>query len=307
LARCGGYQKQHEYDRALADCKKTFELELAAGLPSLAEGTIELIAGICQLRGDGATGVDAFLKPLRERLQRANASEVKNQLLLIVAPAMADLKARTEKLGLPRIEGKDLYFGMTKIEDPSDVVNAIAKDHSVAATLFVTSPCGSWAKNVLCIPSFVRVATTLKQKDGSSAVGTSLELLSPALAKLIKGEFFYGDATVFGESYAAGYEPIKDASGAVVGAYFVGRPRTATSLGPGKALQPSAAPAASKSKKPQTISNKECAKLAAKFVDAMANAYRGSAEVSPQHRKWAITAQDYYNLAARNGCSWAMR
>jgi methyl-accepting chemotaxis protein len=60
----------------------------------------------------------------------------------------------------------------------------------------------------------VRVATTVKKEDGSSAVGTPLAADSPALAKLNNGEPYYGDATVFGKSYDVGYEPIKDASGA---------------------------------------------------------------------------------------------
>ncbi|MGH6931703.1 MAG: cache domain-containing protein, partial [Dongiaceae bacterium] len=30
---------------------------------------------------------------------------------------------------------------------------------------------------------------------------------------------------VFGKAYVAGYEPIKDASAEVIGAYFVGQPK----------------------------------------------------------------------------------
>ena len=52
----------------------------------------------------------------------------------------------------------------------------------------------------------------------------TLDPTNPAVAKLIKGETYYGNATVFGTSYTAGYEPIKDAAGTVIGAYFVGYP-----------------------------------------------------------------------------------
>ena len=72
---------------------------------------------------------------------------------------------------------------------------------------------------------YVCVATTVKKEDGSSAVGAVLDAANPAVAKLNKGETYYGDATIFGKSYVAGYEPIKDSSGAVVGAYFVGQPK----------------------------------------------------------------------------------
>lgn len=70
---------------------------------------------------------------------------------------------------------------------------------------------------------YVRVATTLKKEDGSSAVGASLDATSPAVAKINKGESSYVDATIFGKSYVTGYEPINDASGVVIGAYFVGQ------------------------------------------------------------------------------------
>ena len=131
-----------------------------------------------------------------------------------VKAAMADLKAETEKLGAPKVEGKDLYFGTTKMDVAGGtvIVDAIAKEHGGAATLFVKSG-----------DEYVRVATTVKKEDGSSAVGTALEATSPAVARLNKGEAYYGDATVFGKAYVAGYEPIKDASGAVIGAYFVGQ------------------------------------------------------------------------------------
>src|SRR5262245_59318030 len=122
---------------------------------------------------------------------------------------MAALEAATAKLGAPKVKGNDLYFGDTKAS--SDIVDAVVKSNGGVATLF--------AKNG---HQYVRVVTTVTKEDGSSAVGTALAENSPALAKLNNGEPYYGDATVFGKSYDAGYEPIKDASGAVIGAFFVG-------------------------------------------------------------------------------------
>ena len=37
-----------------------------------------------------------------------------------------------------------------------------------------------------------------------------------------RGEAFYGEATILGTPYITGYEPIKDASGKVIGVYYVG-------------------------------------------------------------------------------------
>jgi hypothetical protein len=48
---------------------------------------------------------------------------------------------------------------------------------------------------------------------------------SITIARLNNGEPYCGDATIFGKTYDAGYEPMKDATGAVIGAYFVGDPK----------------------------------------------------------------------------------
>ena len=126
-----------------------------------------------------------------------------------VKAAMADLKARTEKLGAAKVEGSDLYFGTTKASN--DIVDAVVKAQGGAASLLVKSG-----------GQYVRVATTLKQEDGTSAVGTPMDPKSPGLTKLNNGEAYYGDAPVLGKTYDSGYEPIKDASG-VIGAYWVGQ------------------------------------------------------------------------------------
>jgi hypothetical protein len=122
--------------------------------------------------------------------------------------SMAVLQSTALALGAPKVQGNDLYFGNTKA---ADVIGALVDKLGGAASNFLKSG-----------DQYVRVATTLKKEDGSSAVGTTLDANSPALAKLNNGAPYYGDANLFGETYDAGYEPIKDASGAVIGAYFVG-------------------------------------------------------------------------------------
>jgi hypothetical protein len=126
-----------------------------------------------------------------------------------VKASMAALQAETAKLGAPKVQGNDLYFGDTKAS--SDMVDAVVKEHGGVATLFVKNG-----------DQFVRVATTVKKEDGTSAVGTALDANSPAIAKLNNGKGYHGGAAIFGKTYDAGYKPIKDASGAVIGAYFVG-------------------------------------------------------------------------------------
>jgi Cache 3/Cache 2 fusion domain len=141
---------------------------------------------------------------LIRNLGSAQADKVKN--------SMAALKAETGKLGAPAVQSNELHFGKSKVS--AELVDAVVKKHGGAATLF--------AKNG---DQYVRVATTVKKEDGTSAVGTALDTNSPAIAKLNNGEPYYGDVKVFSKTYDAGYEPIKDASGAIIGAYFVVYPK----------------------------------------------------------------------------------
>jgi hypothetical protein len=144
-----------------------------------------------------------------------------------VKASMAALIAQTGKLGAPKIEGTDpvpgrddapaLYFGATKMNNSSEVVDEVVKEHDGVATLFVKlirAP-GAPAR-------YVRVSTTVKRPDGSSAIGSSLDPASPALGSINRGEAFYGYANIEGKVYDTGYEPIRDASGNVIGIYAVG-------------------------------------------------------------------------------------
>ena len=137
-----------------------------------------------------------------------------------VKASMAALKAKTAKLVPPKIEGTDpvagrdvpaLYFGTAKMNNFFDLVDEVAKENGGTATLFVK------AGN-----DFVRVATNVKKDDGSRAIGTVLDPNGPVFPAIQKGEAYYGDATILGKPYVTGYDPIRDASGKVIGIYYVG-------------------------------------------------------------------------------------
>jgi len=132
-----------------------------------------------------------------------------------VAKSMAALKDQTAKLGAPKIDGNDavggkdapaLYFGSTKMNNNSAVVDEVAKEggEGMAATLFVKGG-----------DEYIRVATTLPKAIGTARTG-------PALESIKAGKAYYGEGPVLGTPYVGGYEPIQDASGAIIGVYFVG-------------------------------------------------------------------------------------
>ena len=138
-----------------------------------------------------------------------------------VQKSMAALKAATAKVGAPKVEGMEavsgknaaaLYFGTTKINNNYDVVDAVVKEYSGTATLFVKTG-----------DEYVRVSTNVPKPDGSGrATGTILDPKGKAIVAINKGEAFYGEVTILGVPYITGYEPIKDASGKVIGIYYVG-------------------------------------------------------------------------------------
>ena len=145
------------------------------------------------------------------------------------ATSMAALKDKTAKLGAPKIEGTEavgnklvpvLYFGSTKMNDNFTLVDEVAKEGGpgMVATLFVKA--GVQQAGAAASEEYIRVATSVRLPDGRRAVGTILK--PPALDSIKAGKPYHGEVQVLGTAYMADYEPIKDASGETIGAYFVG-------------------------------------------------------------------------------------
>lgn len=127
-----------------------------------------------------------------------------------VKESMTALMAETAKLGTPKVESGVLYFGTAKINDDFTVVDAIKTRLAGTATLFVKKDNG-----------FVRISTNV-MKNGNRAIGTQLDPAGPAIAAIREGKAYYGIVDILGKLFDTGYEPIKDASGAIVGIYYVG-------------------------------------------------------------------------------------
>ena len=146
------------------------------------------------------------------------------------ATSMAALKEKTAKLGAPKIEGTEavgnklvpvLYFGSTKMNDNFTLVDEVAKEGGpgMAVTLFVKA--GIPQARAAGGDEYIRVATSVRLAYGiGRAVGTVMG--SPALDSIKAGEPYFGEVEVLGTAYITHYEPIKDASGETIGAYFVG-------------------------------------------------------------------------------------
>ena len=137
-----------------------------------------------------------------------------------VAKALAILKAETAKLGVPKVEGTDqtadkttpgLYFGSTKVNNDFTIVDKVKAEAGGTATLFVKSG-----------DDYVRVSTNVPGSVHGRALGTILDPKGKAIVNINKGEAFYGEVDILGKPYVTGYDPIKDASGKVIGIWYVG-------------------------------------------------------------------------------------
>ncbi|UUX94242.1 Cache 3/Cache 2 fusion domain-containing protein [Aquabacterium sp. J223] len=132
---------------------------------------------------------------------------------------IADLDARLAKAGAPRVQGTEavagkdvpaLFFGERKINNNYDVVDAVRKSHQATATVFVKAG-----------DEFVRVSTNVLTPEGKRGIGTQLAR-NPAYEAVSKGQSFCGAIDVLGTAYDACYNPIKDGSGQVIGASYIG-------------------------------------------------------------------------------------
>jgi hypothetical protein len=149
--------------------------------------------------------------------------QVYNSLMLpneAVNHSMAALISRASRLGAPRTEGiipvagrpvPGLYFGTHAINNTTDLVDQLVQENGGVVSLFVRSG-----------GDYVRVATNARAPDGSRATGTILDPRGPAIQKIRRGEAYYGEAMAVGKDYITGYEPMKDASGEVIGIYCTG-------------------------------------------------------------------------------------
>ncbi|MDD4940769.1 MAG: Cache 3/Cache 2 fusion domain-containing protein [Candidatus Omnitrophica bacterium] len=127
-----------------------------------------------------------------------------------VKTAMKALQDKTTELGSPVNDAGTLMFGEEEMNGNYDLVDEIQDNYGGTATIFAKT--GN---------DFKRISTNVI-KDGNRAVGTLLDPNGAAIKKIKAGEAFYGEADILGEKYETGYEPIKDASGEVIGIWYVG-------------------------------------------------------------------------------------
>ncbi|MDF9842297.1 MULTISPECIES: methyl-accepting chemotaxis protein [unclassified Paenibacillus] len=140
---------------------------------------------------------------VRSKLVLASHQKLKSDM------EMAKMIINAEYPGEWSVKDGKLLKGDMAFNDSFDLVDAIGKSTGDTVTLFLGD---------------TRIATNV-QKDGKRAVGTQIsEMVGTSVLK--QGQTYLGEADVVGTKNQALYEPIKDASGSIIGILYVGVPNT---------------------------------------------------------------------------------
>jgi methyl-accepting chemotaxis protein len=107
-------------------------------------------------------------------------------------------------------DGK-LVLGTTAINGRNDLVDAVKDVTGATATVFLGD---------------TRIATNVKNPDGTRGTGTKLAGGPVHDTVLRDGRTYRGTATILGQQYLTVYEPIQDAKGQPLGILYVGAPLT---------------------------------------------------------------------------------
>ncbi len=138
----------------------------------------------------------------------------------LVRSSMRVLKFEAARLGPPSLRQasapdgtprEELFFGEQSMSGSFDLVDRVKELMGGTATIFMKQG-----------DTFLRITTNVPKAGGGRAIGTVLDPKGRAIAKIRKGEAFYGVVDILGKPYITGYEPIRDAAGQVIGVYYVG-------------------------------------------------------------------------------------
>ncbi|MEG6616993.1 methyl-accepting chemotaxis protein [Peptococcaceae bacterium 1198_IL3148] len=108
-----------------------------------------------------------------------------------------------------KLEGDKLYKGDIVMNDNFAIVDELGQLTNDTITIFMND---------------TRIATNVKNPDGSRAVGTQASA-EVATTVLKGGQPFYGEANVVGQIYQTAYKPIQDNNGNIIGMLYAGAPK----------------------------------------------------------------------------------
>ncbi|WP_235720764.1 methyl-accepting chemotaxis protein [Magnetospirillum molischianum] len=120
--------------------------------------------------------------------------------------AWKDLRTQGSEI---RIADGRLLAGNVTLNDNFALVDSIVAQVGGTATVFMGD---------------TRIATNVRKSDGSRAVGTQLARNAAHESVIERNQPYRGIVDILGVPYITGYDPIRDASGSVIGILYVGMP-----------------------------------------------------------------------------------
>jgi methyl-accepting chemotaxis protein len=128
-----------------------------------------------------------------------------------LSASMSMLKHELAPLGTAWAVTADgrLMLGSTVLNGRNDLVDPVKDVSGAAATIFLGD---------------TRIATNVKNPDGSRGIGTKLVAGAAHDAVLRDGHSYHGSVAILGQPYLAIYEPVLDTRAQTIGILFVGVP-----------------------------------------------------------------------------------
>ncbi len=207
-----------ESKRSATSLERRFVVPVASVILGVVLGSALLLAWL-QLRRTNAEVEAAFsersdsLSRMLEGIDGVMAERVDGSLKLMWEEARSlGAPARGDLVTVGTQQVPDLVFGTTSQHDDFALVDKVTELVGGTATLFTLR--GS---------DYVRLSTNVKS-DGGRAVGTLLDAKGKAYAALAEGRGFRGMVDILGKPYFTAYDPMRDAQGVSIGAWYVGYP-----------------------------------------------------------------------------------
>ncbi|WP_433075923.1 methyl-accepting chemotaxis protein [Dactylosporangium sp. CA-052675] len=176
-----------------------------------------------------ATAVGDGVQDSVDRAQQAATAELGRLGGMRLAPqtvawtATNQLTQATSTVVLPRVTVGGTWLGQNRdLDTPTPVVDDIRGTVGGTVTIF---------QRMNAAGDLLRVATNVPNKSGQRAIGTYIPAVAadgtanPVAAAIRDGKPYRGVALVVDTWYVTGYDPVKDASGAVIGAIYYGVPQ----------------------------------------------------------------------------------
>ncbi len=165
--------------------------------------------------------LDANQAAEREMQSVQDSLELHRRLYLEHVRASIELLKRdTLELGPPHVNGvtkinsttvPNLMFGQTSMINDTQIIDSVQSLMGGKTAIFVRNG-----------DTFIRIATNVLTRKGTRAVNTVIDPGGQAVIALRQGKVYSGILNILGSSYIGEDDPIFDAQGEVIGAWFVG-------------------------------------------------------------------------------------